>query len=71
MGLMERFRRTRPGRFEVYQRADRRWAWRLIAGNGQIVATDGGQGYETRYGALKALTAVKHCAANAEIEQRG
>lgn len=33
---------------EVYQRADGRWAWRLVAGNGQIIATDGGQGYENR-----------------------
>ncbi|WP_248240578.1 YegP family protein [Microbacterium kunmingense] len=32
--------------FEVYQRADGKWAWRLKAANGEIVATDGGQGYE-------------------------
>lgn len=30
----------------VWQRADRRWAWHLKADNGQIVATDGNQGYE-------------------------
>lgn len=30
----------------LYQRADCRWAWRLEADNGQIIATDGGQGYE-------------------------
>lgn len=33
---------------EVYQRADGRWAWRLVAANGRIIATDGGQGYENR-----------------------
>ena len=33
---------------QVYQRVDERWAWRAIASNGQIVATDGGQGYENR-----------------------
>lgn len=26
----------------------RTWAWRLIASNGNIIATDGGQGYEHR-----------------------
>jgi uncharacterized protein YegP (UPF0339 family) len=36
------------GTFEVFQRADRKWAWRLKAANGYIVATDGGQGYDNR-----------------------
>lgn len=30
-----------------YQREDGRWAWRLVS-NGNIIATDGGQGYENR-----------------------
>lgn len=30
----------------VYQRTDHNWAWRLVADNGDIIATDGGQGYE-------------------------
>lgn len=29
----------------LYTRADGKWAWRLLADNGQIIATDGGQGY--------------------------
>jgi uncharacterized protein YegP (UPF0339 family) len=29
----------------VYKRADGKWAWRLKADNGAIIATDGGQGY--------------------------
>ena len=34
---------------EFFTRTDGKWAWRLIASNGQdIVATDGGQGYENR-----------------------
>ena len=33
---------------EIYERADGRWAWRLVARNGRIIATDGGQGYENR-----------------------
>lgn len=35
-------------RLDVYQREDNRWGWRLIAGNGRIIATDGSQGYENR-----------------------
>lgn len=34
------------GTFEVYTRSDGRYGWRLKATNGQIIATDGGQGYE-------------------------
>jgi uncharacterized protein YegP (UPF0339 family) len=30
----------------VFQRDDDKWAWHLEADNGQIIATDGGQGYE-------------------------
>lgn len=30
----------------VYQRPDKKWGWRLRADNGNIIATDGGQGYE-------------------------
>lgn len=34
---------------EIYPRADGRFAWKLVADNGSdIVATDGGQGYERR-----------------------
>lgn len=32
----------------IYQRTDGKWAWRLKANNGLIVATDAGQGYENR-----------------------
>jgi len=31
----------------VYERPDKRWGWRLKANNGQIIATDGTQGYDT------------------------
>lgn len=30
----------------LYQRSDGKWAWRLRADNGAVIATDGGQGYE-------------------------
>ena len=29
----------------VYQRVDCKWGWRLQADNNEIIATDGGQGY--------------------------
>lgn len=43
---------------EIYQRADKRWAWRLRAGNGSIIATDGGQGYENRTDAARMADAI-------------
>jgi uncharacterized protein YegP (UPF0339 family) len=30
----------------LYKRTDGKWAWRLKADNGAIIATDGGQGYD-------------------------
>jgi uncharacterized protein YegP (UPF0339 family) len=33
-------------KIEIYRRADGKYAWRLKAGNGEIIATDGGQGFE-------------------------
>lgn len=30
----------------VYKRTDGNWAWQLTSSNGQVIATDGGQGYE-------------------------
>lgn len=38
--------RTSLAQRMLYQRPDCRWAWRLKPDNGQIIATDGGQGYE-------------------------
>lgn len=29
----------------LFTREDGKWAWRLKADNGQVIATDGGQGY--------------------------
>lgn len=33
-------------RVEVYPRGDGRFAWRAIAHNGQVIASDASQGYE-------------------------
>ena len=41
---------------EVYKRNDGKWAFRVKAANGQIVATDGSQGYETKAAARSTLT---------------
>jgi len=41
---------------ELYQRKDGKWAFRVKAANGQIVATDGGQGYASRASANNTLT---------------
>ena len=30
----------------LYVRTDKKWAWRLEADNGKIIATDGSQGYD-------------------------
>lgn len=35
-------------RIEIYKRKDGKWAWRVRAANGKIVATDGAQGYERK-----------------------
>jgi uncharacterized protein YegP (UPF0339 family) len=43
---------------EIYQRPDGRWSWRLRAGNGQIIATDGGQGYQHRIDCTRVADAV-------------
>lgn len=43
---------------EIYQRTDGRWAWRLRAGNSQVIATDGGQGYENRADCARIADAV-------------
>lgn len=39
----------------VYQRSDGKWAWRVVAANGQITATDGGQGFSRRIDAQRGL----------------
>lgn len=42
----------------LYTCSDGRWAWRLKSDNGQIVATDGGQGYENESDARAVADAV-------------
>jgi uncharacterized protein YegP (UPF0339 family) len=40
---------------EVYKREDGLWDWRVVADNGNIVATSGGQGYTERNDAREAF----------------
>ncbi len=44
------------GTGEVYKRKDGKWAFRVKASNGQVVATDGGQGYGNKAAATSTLT---------------
>lgn len=43
---------------EVYRREDGKWAWRLKAGNHEILANDAGQGYENKDDAVASATMV-------------
>ncbi len=47
--------------FEVYEDQAGEHRWRLIAGNGRIIA-DGGEGYASKDGAIKAVDRVKEAA---------
>ena len=44
------------GNGELYKRKDGQWAFRVKASNGQVVATDGGQGYSSKAAAMSTLT---------------
>jgi uncharacterized protein YegP (UPF0339 family) len=46
------------GKGEVYKRNDDKWAFRIKASNGEIVATDGGQGYSAKSDAKSTLEKV-------------
>lgn len=49
---------------EIYVRRSllrkRRFGWRLRAENGQVIATDGGQGYEREADAIQTLRSIRH-----------
>ena len=40
---------------ELFKRKDGKWAFRVRASNGQVVATDGGQGYSSKTAARNTL----------------
>lgn len=43
---------------EIYRREDELYDWRLVADNGDIIATSGGQGYTERNDCFEGLTRV-------------
>ena len=43
------------GSGELFKRKDGKWAFRVRASNGQVVATDGGQGYASKTSARNTL----------------
>jgi len=43
------------GKGEIYKRKDDKWAVQVKASNGEVVATDGGQGYEAKASARSTL----------------
>lgn len=55
---------------EVYPRVDGRFAWRLVAQNGNIIATDGGQGYENEVDAEDIANKIIRTGNYAEVDMR-
>ena len=53
-------------KFKYKKGTDGQWYFRLVAGNGEIVAT--GEGYTTKESCLEGIEAVKRAAAEAEPE---
>ncbi len=52
-------------RFEVYEAPDG-WRWRLVASNGEKVAS--GEGYKTRNGAIRGTESMRRAAAQAKLK---
>ncbi|MBW3569061.1 DUF1508 domain-containing protein [Candidatus Parcubacteria bacterium] len=56
----------RTPKFQIYQDRALQWRWRLVAGNGEIVAV--GESYPLRPQAVRSAQRVKEIAALAVIE---
>ena len=57
------------GKFELYADAKGEFRWRLVASNGQTIATSG-EGYKTKTSAKAGIESVKKNAPTAEIEEK-
>lgn len=57
----------RTSRFEVYRDRAGEWRWRLVHWNGNIIA-DSGEGYASRYNAVRAVRGVMRAVPDARIE---
>jgi len=56
-------------KFELYKDAKGEFRWRLVASNGQTIAT-GGEGYKSKESAKDGIESVKKNAATAKIEEK-
>ncbi len=58
-----------PG--EIYKRSDGKFGFRVKASNGQVVATDGGQGYSGKSDARSTLEKLLNGEYKGEIDDNG
>lgn len=56
-----------PAKFEIFQRQDQQYSWRLKSSNGQVIAT-AGEGFASKSNAERAAQNVKDDAGSASIE---
>lgn len=56
-------------KFELYKDAKGEYRWRLVASNGQTIAT-AGEGYKAKDSALAGIESVKKNAPTAKIEEK-
>ena len=56
-------------KFELYKDTRGEFRWRLVASNGQTIAT-GGEGYKSKESAKDGIESVKKNAPIAEIEEK-
>ena len=62
---------ARDYEFETYQREDGKWAWRLVAPNGRVIATDAGQGFRDRTDAERSISLVRIAAGSKKLQDAG
>jgi len=53
-------------KFHIYKSGNGEYRWRLVSGNGQVIATPG-EGYSTKESAKDNIAAIKRDAPAAEI----
>jgi uncharacterized protein YegP (UPF0339 family) len=58
-----------PYKFELYRDAKGEFRWRLVAPNGQAIAT-GGEGYKSKDSAKAGIESVKKNAPAAAVEEK-
>ena len=56
-------------KFELYQDSKGEYRWRLVASNGQTIAT-GGEGYSSKASAMNGIESVKKNAPAAAVEEK-